>query len=334
MILLWIYHPHTCLVIRWSPILLKPLYQCTWILLILIVERKKELNMYDAHAPKVTLILLFDNESTVTMRPCTSPERSGLNPLMMHAIDARWITGGIEQGNGGMEHWDEGYMFKNVVIWRFWTRVEVPFNVTATKLIIEEGMEAQYLALMFHKPWKHGGWQCAMAYRCSGLCWWHKGQKKTMRMTRICWSTLNILTHVLLGFLNRTTSRINVALVYLWQGAHPPLNLPWAHWRRSTSLHGNKRRTTWRLMNLKNTSSFLMKILIHATHFNGGLVAMHNSQTFTTLPVIYSPRYVSNIWLVLYFISLIKFIRFSSNHWEDIFRGVGYYFSLLCQPPA
>ena len=28
----------------------------------------------------------------------------------------------------------------------------------------------QYSALMFHKPWKHGSWQCHMAYGCSGLC--------------------------------------------------------------------------------------------------------------------------------------------------------------------
>jgi len=117
-------------------------------------------------------------------------------------------------------------------------------------------------------------------------------------------------------------------------GACPPLDLPWAHRRRSTSLHGIRRRTAWRLTNSKNTSSFLVKILIHATHFNGGLDAVPNSQTFTALYVTYSRFQVHVKYPILYFLSLIKFIRFSSSRREDIFGGGGYHFSSSCQPPA
>ena len=38
--------------------------------------------------------------------------------------------------------------------------------------------------------------------------------------------------------------------------------------------------------------------------------------------------------LILILLPLIKFIRFSHGHQEDIFRGVGYHFSSSCQPPA
>jgi hypothetical protein len=108
-------------------------------------------------------------------------------------------------------------------------------------------------------------------------------------------------------------SRLNVAPVCPRRGVRPLLDLKLAHRRRSTSPQGIRRRTAWRLMSSKSTTSFLVKISIHVTHLNGGLVAVHSSQIFTALFVTYFRFQVHIQHLILIRLFLIKFIRFSSG---------------------
>src|SRR6266446_4694015 len=86
-------------------------------------------------------------------------------------------------------------------------------------------------------------------------------------------------------------------------------------------------------MSSKSTTNFRMKILIHVIHFNGGVVAVHNFQTFTALSVMYSQFQVRQTSYLL-FSFLIKFLRLSGCRQEDIFRGAGYHLPSSCQPPA